>query len=170
MRLLLISANRERIPDPIFPLGTAYVAAAARRAGHEVTVVDLCFERHPLRRLAREVARVRPHAVALALRNMDNAACPRTVDYLPDHLRAAPAVTSFLIPFLCRQAAEAGNWVLPGVVPPPLPASQRLLRALGVSGPLWRLLGSRLFRAASRLKYRRPLTSAGVPTPRRLIP
>jgi len=482
MRLLLISANQEWIPDPIFPLGPAYVAAAARRAGHQVTVVDLCFERHPWRHLAGEVARVRPHAVALALRNVDNAAYPRTTDYLAHHLRAARAVrqatqvplilggsafsiapaayldalgaewgvvgegessltdllacleagrdpaavhgvvgrdggaagaparwaphwweggppardlfpyrrylrrggmgnvqtkrgcpfhcryctypllegsrfrarpagdvvdemeqlqrdygphplffvdaifnlptghleavceellrrrlairwscyatpvglgraqahlmaragcegvelgtdaleegqldhlgksfdvdqavsasractgaglkvchtvifggpgeteataratvaglrasgatavvamvgirvypgtplarelaaagrlpevglaptfyveegvTSFLIPFLCGQAAEAGNWVLPGVVPPLLPASQRLLRAAGVSGPLWRLLRSRLFRAASRFKYRRPVTSAGVPTPRRLIP
>ena len=48
MRVLLVSANRERIPDPIFPLGLAYVAAAARRAGHSIAVTDLCFGRRPL--------------------------------------------------------------------------------------------------------------------------
>ena len=85
MRVLLVSANRERIPDPIFPLGLAYVAAAARQAGHTVAVVDLCFDRAPLRTLANEVRRFHPEVVGLSLRNVDNAAYPRTVDYLDQH-------------------------------------------------------------------------------------
>jgi radical SAM superfamily enzyme YgiQ (UPF0313 family) len=85
MRVLLVSANRERIPDPIFPLGLAYVAAAARQAGREVTVVDLCFARTPLRTLADTLRRFQPDVVGLSLRNVDNAAYPRTVDYLDQH-------------------------------------------------------------------------------------
>jgi len=81
-----------------------------------------------------------------------------------------PAVADFLPSYLRRQAAEAGNWVLPGLVPPLLPASQRLFRALGVAGPLWRLLRSPALRAASRSKFRRPYTSSGTPIPRRILP
>ena len=36
MRVLLVSANREHLPDPIFPLGLAYIAAAVSKAGHEI--------------------------------------------------------------------------------------------------------------------------------------
>jgi radical SAM superfamily enzyme YgiQ (UPF0313 family) len=85
MRVLLVSANRERIPDPIFPLGLAYVAAAARRAGHEVAVADLCFGRSPLRDLRAQTQLFRPDIVGLSLRNIDNAAYPLTVDYLDRH-------------------------------------------------------------------------------------
>jgi radical SAM superfamily enzyme YgiQ (UPF0313 family) len=85
MRVLLVSANRERIPDPIFPLGLAYVAAAARQVHHEVAVADLCFGYAPLRRLTDQVRHFRPDVVGLSLRNVDNAAYPRTVDYLEHH-------------------------------------------------------------------------------------
>ena len=40
MDVLLISANTEKLPDPVYPLGAAYVADAARRAGHHVEAVD----------------------------------------------------------------------------------------------------------------------------------
>ncbi len=85
MRVLLVSANRERIPDPIFPLGLAYVAAAARQAGHEIAVADLCFDRAPLQALTDQVRRFHPDLVGLSLRNVDNAAYPRTIDYLDQH-------------------------------------------------------------------------------------
>ena len=67
-----------------------------------------------------------------------------------------------------RQAAEAGNWVLPGLEPPLLPVSQRVLRGLGISGPLWRLLRYPAMRRISRIKFRRPDTSWGIPNPRRI--
>ena len=85
MRVLLVSANREHIPDPIFPLGLAYVAAAIRQAGYQVAVADLCFGKHPLADLGRQVALYQPDIVGVSLRNVDNAAYPRTVDYLQQH-------------------------------------------------------------------------------------
>jgi radical SAM superfamily enzyme YgiQ (UPF0313 family) len=85
VRILLISANREHIPDPIFPLGLAYVAAAVQRAGHEVAIADLCFGFNPLSDLGKQVGRFQPDIIGLSLRNVDNAAYPRNVDYLEQH-------------------------------------------------------------------------------------
>ena len=45
MKVLLISANTEKINMPTLPLGLASVAAATRGAGHEVAVLNLMFER-----------------------------------------------------------------------------------------------------------------------------
>ncbi len=92
MRILLVSANREHIPDPIFPLGLAYVAAAARQAHHEVAVADLCFGRRPLETLRRTIRTFRPAAIGLSLRNVDNAAWPRTTDYLGWHRQVVATV------------------------------------------------------------------------------
>ena len=85
MRVLLVSANREHIPDPIFPLGLAYVAAAVRQGGHTVGVADLCFGKRPLVDLVEQVKLFQPDIVGVSLRNVDNAAYPRTVDYLQQH-------------------------------------------------------------------------------------
>ncbi len=85
MRVLLVSANREHLPDPIFPLGLAYIAAAVSKAGHEIEIADLCFGRQPLHGLREQVVRFQPHVIGLSLRNVDNAAYPLTVDYLALH-------------------------------------------------------------------------------------
>ena len=92
MRVLLVSANREHIPDPIFPLGLAYIAAATQHAGHEVAVADLCFGRQPFARLQQQIQTFRPEAVGLSIRNVDNAAYPLTVDYLTLHQDVVTAV------------------------------------------------------------------------------
>ena len=92
MRVLLVSANREHIPDPIFPLGLAYIAAATRQAGHRLAAADLCFGRRPLESLRRTIHAFRPDAVGLSLRNVDNAAWPRTTDYLGWHRQVVATV------------------------------------------------------------------------------
>jgi radical SAM superfamily enzyme YgiQ (UPF0313 family) len=85
MRVLLVSANREHLPDPIFPLGLSYIAAAVINAGHKIEVADLCFGRHPLENLRKQAQQFKPDVIGLSLRNVDNAAYPRTVDYLGLH-------------------------------------------------------------------------------------
>ncbi len=126
MRVLLVSANREQIPDPIFPLGLAYVAAAVRNAGHRVEVADLCFGHHPLRDLREQVAVFQPDIIGLSLRNVDNAAYPLTVDYLSQHrevvdnlhrVSQAPVVlggSGFSILPDAYMEALSGDWGIPG--------------------------------------------------------
>ena len=43
MRILLISANRERTPYPVFPIGLAYLADSLASSGHRLEALDLCF-------------------------------------------------------------------------------------------------------------------------------
>ena len=47
MRVLLISANREKINMLTWPLGLACVAAATQKAGHEVKLLDLIEANDP---------------------------------------------------------------------------------------------------------------------------
>jgi radical SAM superfamily enzyme YgiQ (UPF0313 family) len=45
MKVLLLSANTEKINMPTLPLGLACVAASTQKAGHDVAVVDLMAEK-----------------------------------------------------------------------------------------------------------------------------
>ena len=45
LRVLLISANTEKLPDPVFPIGAAYMAAVAEHHGHRVETLDLRHDR-----------------------------------------------------------------------------------------------------------------------------
>ncbi len=85
MDLLMISANRETFPDPVYPLGAAYVANAAQKAGHRVRTRDLMWEEDPPLPLLEEIRRRPPDAIALSFRNLDNAAWPLTRNYLPSY-------------------------------------------------------------------------------------
>lgn len=69
VRVLLVSANREKLPSPVVPLGVLYVAGAIRGA-HEVKVVDLCFEDDPEAALRSAIAAFEPEVVGMGLRNL----------------------------------------------------------------------------------------------------
>ncbi|MEO8605996.1 MAG: lipid biosynthesis B12-binding/radical SAM protein [bacterium] len=85
LRVLLISANTEHRPDPVFPLGAAYMVAAAARAGHVVETFDCCFESAPLTGLAAKLAAFAPQVVGLSLRNLDSSAYPDNTSYIDDY-------------------------------------------------------------------------------------
>lgn len=69
MRILLVSANRERLPSPVVPIGVLSVAGAVRDE-HDVRVLDLCFEDDPVGTLRARLRDVRPGVVGLGLRNL----------------------------------------------------------------------------------------------------
>jgi radical SAM superfamily enzyme YgiQ (UPF0313 family) len=83
MRILLISPNTEMLPDPVFPLGLAFLSGALERSSHEHQVLDLCFVDDYGKALERAVADFRPEVIGLSLRNVDNVAYPNTHSYLP---------------------------------------------------------------------------------------
>jgi radical SAM superfamily enzyme YgiQ (UPF0313 family) len=82
MKLLLISANRERDPYPVFPIGLACLAGPLEAAGHVMTVLDLCFEPEPPLAISSAVAEYQPDAVVISLRNLDNVTWPGSRFYL----------------------------------------------------------------------------------------
>lgn len=83
MKLLLLSANRERDPYPVFPIGLAYLAGPLAAAGHSLSVLDLCFEPEPEEALSRALSMHRPEAIIISLRNLDNVTWPVSFSYLP---------------------------------------------------------------------------------------
>lgn len=72
MRVLIVSANTERINLPTLPLGAALVAAATRAAGHDVTLLDLMGEPDPADALGRVIESLRPDAIGISVRNIDD--------------------------------------------------------------------------------------------------
>ena len=85
MRILLISANTEKIPDPVFPIGAAYMAAVAERRGHDVHTLDLCFldAVHPA--LEENIRRCEPDVIGISLRNLDSSSYPQNTSYIDDY-------------------------------------------------------------------------------------
>jgi radical SAM superfamily enzyme YgiQ (UPF0313 family) len=126
MRILLISANRERMPYPVAPLGLAYIARALQVAGHEVRVIDLCFASDLERDLIQTLNDFPPDVIGISLRNLDNLTYPPSVSYLPE-LEETVAIVR------CHTSAPlviGGT----GFSVAPLPLLQRLEVDFGVVG------------------------------------
>jgi radical SAM superfamily enzyme YgiQ (UPF0313 family) len=82
MKILLISANRERMPFPVFPLGLAYIAKVLREDGHRLEVIDLCFSQEVSADLKSTLQRFQPDLTGISLRNLDNLTYPTSLSYL----------------------------------------------------------------------------------------
>ncbi|HJV65286.1 MAG TPA: lipid biosynthesis B12-binding/radical SAM protein, partial [Geomonas sp.] len=82
MDLLLVSANREKHPYPVFPLGLSYLAGPLSARGHRLRVLDLCFEEDPGTAVSEALAEFAPDAVLVSIRNIDNVTYPGSRSYL----------------------------------------------------------------------------------------
>jgi radical SAM superfamily enzyme YgiQ (UPF0313 family) len=83
MRVLLISANTETISMPTLPLGLASVAAATRKAGHEVVLLNLMFEAEPKLGVRNSVQEFDPQVIGISVRNIDDQNMPESRFLLP---------------------------------------------------------------------------------------
>ncbi len=72
MKISIISVNRERIPNPLLPIGPAIVAASLRAGGHEVRVLDLCHQKEAGPAIATHLMTWQPDLVGISLRQVEN--------------------------------------------------------------------------------------------------
>ncbi|NIO28549.1 MAG: radical SAM protein [Candidatus Latescibacteria bacterium] len=72
MKVLLISANTERINMLTVPWGLACVAGATQSAGHEVSFLDLLTEEDPHAAISRAISGVAPDVIGISVRNIDD--------------------------------------------------------------------------------------------------
>src|SRR5262249_17550939 len=92
LRVLLISANTEKLPDPVFPLGAAYMAAVATQHGHTVDTFDLCFLDALRPALDEKVRAAAPQVIGISLRNLDSSSYPQNTSYIDDYKRLVDAL------------------------------------------------------------------------------
>lgn len=83
MRVLLVSPNVESLPDPVFPLGLAYIMSVLKKNGTSCKVLDLCFVQDYEAAIESALSSFQPHVVGLSLRNLDNVSYPNYTSYLP---------------------------------------------------------------------------------------
>ncbi len=72
MKVLFISANTEKINMPALPLGAACVAAAVRKSGHDVDLVDLMSAEEPHSKIEEAISGFHPDIIAISVRNIDD--------------------------------------------------------------------------------------------------
>jgi radical SAM superfamily enzyme YgiQ (UPF0313 family) len=72
VKVLLISANAERIHVAPLPLGLSCVVAAVRRAGHEARMIDLMAGGESRSLIGKTVESFRPDVIGISVRNIDD--------------------------------------------------------------------------------------------------
>ena len=85
MKVLVISANRKLMPDPVYPLGAAYVATICRENGHSVQTFDCNFKVDLKSNLTETLQKFQPRVICISLRNVDNTTIARPISFLPDY-------------------------------------------------------------------------------------
>jgi radical SAM superfamily enzyme YgiQ (UPF0313 family) len=71
MKIALISLNREKMPEPVIPIGLLSLMANIP-SGHKTELWDLCFEDSPLDYLAQQERKFCADVFALSIRNIQN--------------------------------------------------------------------------------------------------
>jgi radical SAM superfamily enzyme YgiQ (UPF0313 family) len=82
MNVLLISANTTTTPYPVYPLGLDYVAAALAPA-HKVDIADMNLL--GMDALPRLIGKLKPDAVGISLRNIDNTDITDPWGFIPQY-------------------------------------------------------------------------------------
>jgi radical SAM superfamily enzyme YgiQ (UPF0313 family) len=79
MKVLLISANTEKLNMPTLPMGLGFVAAAASQAGCAVHFLDLLGAGEPQAAVKEALAKIGPELIGISIRNVDDqsSAAPR---------------------------------------------------------------------------------------------
>ncbi|MCK5064928.1 MAG: cobalamin-dependent protein [Candidatus Fermentibacteraceae bacterium] len=72
MKILLISANRERHPWPIPPIGACYIASNLESSGFDVQLLDVLFAENPSSAITEKIHQFMPDLVGVSIRNIDN--------------------------------------------------------------------------------------------------
>jgi radical SAM superfamily enzyme YgiQ (UPF0313 family) len=91
---MLTLINTNRMMPPIAPVGLDYLAGAARQAGLEVELLDLCLAEDPAAALDGYFASRQPDLVGLSFRNVDDCFWPGHAWFVPElaetirHIRA----------------------------------------------------------------------------------
>jgi radical SAM superfamily enzyme YgiQ (UPF0313 family) len=91
-KVLLVSANIESLPDPVFPIGPAYIAAllGKHRIPHEV--LDLCFVDDYQQAITSALDAYSPDIIGLSIRNVDNVSYPEYRSYLPFYRKVVATI------------------------------------------------------------------------------
>ncbi len=84
MKIAFVSLNREKLPDPVVPLGLLYVMASTP-PGHARELWDLCFERDPHAALRARARAFAPDLVAVGMRNVQSADYSGVADNLREY-------------------------------------------------------------------------------------
>jgi radical SAM superfamily enzyme YgiQ (UPF0313 family) len=72
MRVLLISANTEKLNMPTLPMGLGFVAAAASASGRDVHFLDLLKAADPQAAIEDALSRIGPEVIGISIRNVDD--------------------------------------------------------------------------------------------------
>jgi len=72
LKVSIISTNRENFPQLSIPIGPACIAAVLREQGHQVELLDLCFEPKVDEALIAHLERCVPELVGISLRQIEN--------------------------------------------------------------------------------------------------
>lgn len=85
MRVLLVSPNREHLPDPVFPLGLSYIASALKKHNHSVRIIDLCFSENIDSDIHKTICDFQPDVIGMSLRNIDDVCFPKQHSYTEEY-------------------------------------------------------------------------------------
>ncbi len=90
MRVALVNSNRMR--PPIAPIGLDYIAEALHAAGHQVDLLDLCWEPDPPAAIAAFFDRAEYGLAGISLRNTDDCGFASRQSFLPEFVETVETI------------------------------------------------------------------------------